>query len=254
MSDFDAAWPDIWSEYQDTFSNLEMNEGEAKAIIVDALDCARVLKVETSADEIADALKEFCVLLWDRQRTALNIPYRGHLAWAIRGVHGAGSPDKVAEHYFGTRGAKLYAVLATMYIDVPDAPVETRDSETREWLAGKLERVAELVRQRPPADVKVSESRYIHDVAPVSSMHAEYLDSGLERISVTIRFPPGVDLVSDPPAESKTVGSLYSARTLYNKWCSARGSNWLPWDDVSVDLRAQWQAVADHLVSNPPSE
>lgn len=186
MSDFDAAWPDIWSEYQDTFSNLEMNEGEAKAIIVDALDCARVLKVETSADEIADALKEFCVLLWDRQRTALNIPYRGHLAWAIRGVHGAGSPDKVAEHYFGTRGAKLYAVLATITIDVSPAPAETWDPEFTEWVAARLERIARTLRRHQPTALE---------------MRSKGEGGELRSFSMSVTFPLGVDLVSDPPSE-----------------------------------------------------
>jgi hypothetical protein len=186
MITIDDQWPDVWSEYRDTFSNLEMNEYEAKAIIVDALDCATVLKIETSAEEIADALKEFCVLLWDRQRTAINIPYRDYLAWAIKGVHGAGSPDKVAEYYFGTRGPKLYAVLATITIDVSPAPAETWDPEFVEWLATRLERIARTLRQHQPTDIE---------------LRSKGMGGELREFSMSVTFPAGVDLVSGPPSE-----------------------------------------------------
>lgn len=129
MITIDDQWPDVWSEYRDTFSNLEMNEYEAKAIIVDALDCATVLKIETSADEIADVLKEFCVLLWGRQRLVglplAEIDYRSQLTWTIGVVNSASYPERAGQFYFGTRGAKLYAVLAAITVDlVSDPPSE----------------------------------------------------------------------------------------------------------------------------------
>lgn len=113
-------WPDVWSEYQRFFDRLGMGEDEARELIISALRSASHLGVATDADSVADALKEFVVLRDERDPAEAD--RRSRLASALLWLGSITDGDEqraAAVHLFGTRGERLYQVLAEMRIDIP---------------------------------------------------------------------------------------------------------------------------------------
>lgn len=108
-------WLDVWSEYRQTFDLLKLSEDEAWLLVASALRTASTLGVVTDPNAVADALKEFVVVLRDRRGVIDRA--RDELAAAVIHLKSITIEDErqaAAIRLFGSPGAQLHSVLATL--------------------------------------------------------------------------------------------------------------------------------------------